>query len=35
LLQKPLELTKEIGRFLREKQERLENQASNRKADAK
>jgi hypothetical protein len=35
LLQKLLELTKEIGRLLRVKQERLENQASNRKAGAK
>src|SRR5258707_5405183 len=34
LLQKLLELTKEIGRLLREKQERLGNQASNRKPDA-
>jgi hypothetical protein len=35
LLQKLFEPTKEIGRLLLEKQERLENQASNRKPDAK
>jgi hypothetical protein len=35
LLQKLLELSKEIGHLLREKQERLESQASNRNANAK